>query len=134
MIYRFVDEYVEELSAKTIEDNEENVCVQVSGKILSDNIQAVLSEFSGEEPVIQEEDVKKVVEEVRQEVNIKPTNPENLSLVYIKGLEYFNGAKSVKYANLLKKHVEVQQYELYTTLSPYMDSKNGQGVKHWLDT
>ena len=36
--------------------------------------------------------------------------------------------------NLLKKHVEIQQYELYTSLSPYMDSKKGQGVKHWLDT
>lgn len=36
--------------------------------------------------------------------------------------------------NLLKKHVEIQQYELYTALSPYMDSKKGQGVKHWLDT
>ena len=110
MIYRFVDEYVEELSAKTIEDNEENVCVEVSGKILSDNIQSVLSEFSGEEPTVQEEDVKKVVEEVRQEVNIKPTNPENLSLVYIKGLEYFNGAKSVKYAKLLKKHIDGNPY------------------------
>jgi hypothetical protein len=40
----------------------------------------------------------------------------------------------IQMINLLKKHVEVQQYELYTTLSPYMDSKNGQGVKHWLDT
>lgn len=35
---------------------------------------------------------------------------------------------------LLRKHVEIQQYELYTALSPYMDSKKGQGVKHWLDT
>lgn len=34
---------------------------------------------------------------------------------------------------LLKKYVEVQQYELYTALSPYMDSKKGQTVKHWLD-
>ena len=40
----------------------------------------------------------------------------------------------IQMINLLKKHVEIQQYELYTSLSPYMDSKNGQGVKHWLDT
>ena len=35
---------------------------------------------------------------------------------------------------LLKKCVDVQQYELYTALSPYMDSKKGHTVKHWLDT
>jgi hypothetical protein len=35
---------------------------------------------------------------------------------------------------LLRKYVDIQQYELYTTLSPYMDSKKSQGVKHWLDT
>lgn len=34
---------------------------------------------------------------------------------------------------LLKKYVAVQQYELYTALSPYIDSKKGQGVSHWLD-
>lgn len=35
---------------------------------------------------------------------------------------------------LLNKYVEIQQYELYTTLSPYMDSKKNQAPKHWLDT
>lgn len=35
---------------------------------------------------------------------------------------------------LLKKYVEVQHYELYTALSPYMDSKKGQTVQHWLNT
>ena len=35
---------------------------------------------------------------------------------------------------LLRKYVDIQQYELYTALSPYMDSKKSQGVKHWLDT
>lgn len=39
----------------------------------------------------------------------------------------------IQMINLLKKYVEVQQYELYTALSPYMDSKKGQTVKHWLD-
>ena len=40
----------------------------------------------------------------------------------------------IQMISLLKKHVEIQQYELYTSLSPYMDSKKSQGVKHWLDT
>lgn len=40
----------------------------------------------------------------------------------------------IQMITLLKKYVEIQQYELITALSPYMDSKKGQGVKHWLDT
>lgn len=40
----------------------------------------------------------------------------------------------IQMITLLKKYVEIQQYELVTALSPYMDSKKGQGVKHWLDT
>ena len=35
---------------------------------------------------------------------------------------------------LLKKYVDIQQYELYTALSPYIDSKKNQAPKHWLDT
>lgn len=40
----------------------------------------------------------------------------------------------IQMITLLKKYVDIQQYELVTALSPYMDSKKGQGVKHWLDT
>ena len=35
---------------------------------------------------------------------------------------------------LLKKYNDIQQYELYTLLSPYMDSKKNEPVKHWLNT
>lgn len=35
---------------------------------------------------------------------------------------------------LLKKYVEIQQYELYSNLSPYIDSKKTEPPKHWLDT
>lgn len=35
---------------------------------------------------------------------------------------------------LLRKYVDIQQYELHTILSPYVDSKKTQPVKHWLET
>ncbi len=34
---------------------------------------------------------------------------------------------------LLKKYVAIQNYVLYTGLSPYMDSKKSKPVAHWLD-
>ena len=40
----------------------------------------------------------------------------------------------VQLVYLLKKYVSIQQYELYTALSPYVDSKKSQPIKHWLDT
>lgn len=40
----------------------------------------------------------------------------------------------VQMISLLKKYVEIQQYELYTALSPYRDSKKSQPIQHWLDT
>jgi hypothetical protein len=40
----------------------------------------------------------------------------------------------VQMVYLLRKYVDIQQYELYTALSPYMDSKKTQPVKHWLET
>lgn len=40
----------------------------------------------------------------------------------------------VQLVYLLKKYVSIQQYELYTALSPYADSKKSQPIKHWLDT
>lgn len=34
---------------------------------------------------------------------------------------------------LLKKYTAIQQYVLYTGLSPYMDSKKSKPIEHWLD-
>lgn len=34
---------------------------------------------------------------------------------------------------LLKKYIAIQNYVLYTGLSPYMDSKKSKPVEHWLD-
>lgn len=112
MIYRFVDEYVEDIAVKTIKDDEEKICVEVKGRILSENIQLVKNEFlnNEEQNIAEQKNVIEIVETVKNEVSIKPENPESLALVHVKNLEYFNGTKSVKYANMLKKHIEDNPY------------------------
>lgn len=35
---------------------------------------------------------------------------------------------------LLKKYSDIEQYELHVALSPYIDSKKNEPVKHWLET
>ncbi len=113
LVYRFVDEYIEDLSVSTTADEENKICVTVNGKILADNINSVKVEFeqNKKEPQTDEvQEIKKIVEDVNNDLRVKPENPESLALVHVKQLEYFNGSKSVKYANLLKKHLDNNPY------------------------
>ena len=58
-----------------------------------------------------------------------------VSLVAIGGYtfdEVYN-MTMVQMVYLLKKYVAIQNYVLYTGLSPYMDSKKSKPVEHWLD-
>jgi hypothetical protein len=43
------------------------------------------------------------------------------------------GMTLVQMIYLLKKYIAIQNYVLYTGLSPYMDSKKSKPVEHWLD-
>ena len=113
MIYRLVDEHVEDLSVKTLNDEEDKVCVEVSGNILEQYIEKVREEFVDKKEktsAAEQKEVAQVVKQIQEDVKIKPDNPENLALVYVKNLEYFNGSKSVKYAKLLKDHIDGNPY------------------------
>lgn len=113
LVYRFVDEYIEDLSVSTTADEENKVCVSVNGKISADNVNSVKAEFekNKKEPQTDEvQEIQKIVEDVNNDLRVKPENPESLALVHVKQLEYFNGSKSVKYANLLKKHLDNNPY------------------------
>lgn len=113
MVYRLVDEYVQDLAVKSTDDKDSEVCVEIRANILSENIESVKNEFVNENQFTDDTKQQKVSEVIRQaqeEIKIKPDNPENLALVCVKNLEYFNGKRSVKYANLLKKHIDGNPY------------------------
>ncbi|MBQ8869805.1 MAG: hypothetical protein IJ019_00330 [Alphaproteobacteria bacterium] len=113
MVYRLVDEYVQDLAVNSTDNKDSEVCVEIRANILSENIESVKNEFVNENQSADDTKQQKVAEVIRQaqeEIKIKPDNPENLALVCVKNLEYFNGKKSVKYANLLKKHIDGNPY------------------------
>lgn len=113
MIYRFVDEYVEDLSVKTTQDEENKICVEVKGLLNLSQLNNIKEEFIKPQDNAQKDnsqDIKQIVEEVKQEIKIMPENPESLALVCVKKLEYFNGSSSLKYANILKKHIDGNPY------------------------
>lgn len=101
LVYRLVDEHVEDLSVNTTRDEEDKICVEIKGWVNPQAIAEVEAEFIKEE--VSSEVVASVASNIREEMAIKPDNPENLALLHITALEYFNGTTSVKYVEPLKK-------------------------------
>lgn len=113
LVYRLVDEYVEDLSSSTVQSDVGKVCVEIKGYLPPEAIEKVQAEFIKEEKPLKEaapEVVAEVASEVKREVDIKPVNPESLALVHINPLEYYNGAKSKKYAKMLQEQFADNQY------------------------
>ena len=48
LIYKIVDNYVEDLSVKTTQQNEQKICVEISGYVSTDNILLALAEVEAE--------------------------------------------------------------------------------------
>lgn len=113
LVYRLVDEYIEDLSSSTVSSDAGKVCVEINGYLPLEAIEKVQTEFIKAEKPLKEaapEVVAEVASEVKREVDIKPVNPESLALVYIGPLEYYNGAKSNKYSKMLQEQFAGNQY------------------------
>ena len=113
LVYRLVDEYIEDLSSSTVSSDAGKVCVEINGYLPPEAIEKVQTEFIKAEKPLKEaapEVVAEVASEVKREVDIKPVNPESLALVYIGPLEYYNGAKSNKYSKMLQEQFAGNQY------------------------
>lgn len=113
MIYRLVDDYVEDLSSKVTSSTEGKICVEVSGYINPNNIALVQNEFQSSASS-NDETVAVVADEVTKALSLKPQNPQNLALVYINDLRYDNGAVSKKYATFLKDKMKDNPYYYLT--------------------
>lgn len=113
MIYRLVDEYVEDLKVATIEENDAKVCVEVKGWLSFGAISEVEKEFITDSSPVNEatpEAVVEVAREVKENIFLAPQNPESLALLHIKTLEYYNGGKSDKYTQILKEQFADNPY------------------------
>lgn len=114
MIYRLVDDYIEDLSVKTIKSEEDKVCVETFGYISAQNIEKVRAEFQNTQQQNDDELVAQIAEDVKKEITLNPKNAENLALVYVADLTYYNGATSKKHAAFLKKNIDQNPYYYIT--------------------
>lgn len=116
MIYRILDEYVEDLSSKVTKSNEDKVCVEIQGYVNLSKINVVREEFKKniQNNGANNQDVFDIVQNVNEEIKFSPKNVEELALVYVDDLAYYNGAKSKKYANFLKQKIQNNSYYYLT--------------------
>ena len=128
MVYNIVDEYLEDLSIKTSKQDNEQICVEVSGyvspenigKAIDDTIQTNDTDDSAQiikEAVITEKHKGEIITEsgtidisdntAMETTEIKPTEPEAeivvLSTIYIKPTEFYNGTQSLSHSEILKR-------------------------------
>lgn len=116
MIYRLLDEYVEDLSSKVTKSEADKVCVEIEGYINPKKIELVREEFKRNSinRSKNDEDVFAIANEVSEEIKVAPKKVEDLALVYVDELEYYNGSKSKKYASFLKEKIENNSYYYLT--------------------
>ncbi len=114
MIYRLVDDYVEDLSSKVVKSDENKTCVETLGYIQLSNINNVRQEALKTPEIHDDNLLVQIVEDVSKEVTLNPKDAENLALLYVSDLEYYNGSKSKKYADFLKEEIKENPYYYIT--------------------
>jgi len=116
MIYRLVDDYVQDLTSKVTKSEEDKVCVEISGFINPQSIELVREEFKPNRQYrdYNPDDAIQIAKDLEQNINLKPQNLENLALVYVEPLVYFNGKRSVKHAAFLKDKIKDNPYYFLT--------------------
>ncbi|MBO4294163.1 MAG: hypothetical protein J5896_01800 [Alphaproteobacteria bacterium] len=116
MIYRLVDDFVEDLTSKVTKSDENKVCVDIVGYINPSNIESVKNEFKKTAKSRQTDgtNINQIVQSVDADLKLKPQNMEDLALVYIEPFVYFNGKTSLKYTAYLTEKLQNNAYYFLT--------------------
>lgn len=116
MIYRLVDDYVQDLTSKVTKSDKDKICVEVSGFINPQNIAVVREEFvpNRQHRHLDDNDASQIIQTLNKDLSLKPQNVENLALVYVEPLLYFNGKKSIKHTEFLKEKIKDNPYYFLT--------------------
>ena len=128
LIYNIVDNYVEDLGVQTTQQNEQKICVEVTGYVSSHNIAYAIealeqNQISNDETSMTQTtdnsfttDSAPLQNETEDETNLNDANEENtitneektenissVPLLYIAPLEFFNQTSSKEYVKILEK-------------------------------
>ena len=115
LVYSLVDNYIEDLNTKTTQQDDQKICVDISGYVQKDNIVLAQEEFLSSAPSdqnsTQNEDIQPEntpdetysempsaaqtdIDSLNEEEAETVATNENKKLIYIAPLEFFNNTKS----------------------------------------
>lgn len=144
LVYKIVDNYVEDLGVQTTQQNAQKICVEITGYVNAKNITAAMEELKSEQEtasvaeVVDEQNLSDV-ENVSQAPNIPQTTSssekllsetekfatqtnasqaQNIpasQLLYIAPLEFFNNTSSKEYVKILDRVFDNNAYFQLTT-------------------
>lgn len=115
MIYNIVDEYIEDLTTKTLRQDGDQICIEISGYITPDSIGKAIEETIKSPAALQKTDSlqgnqEKVIDDSltalhipEQNVLPEPPNSVLVSTVYVRPTEFYNNTKSNSHSAILKK-------------------------------
>lgn len=124
LIYRLADEYIEDLSVRMLPSSDENVCVEIGGRLSEQLAKEAFDAFMIERSSFREtkpEIIEQIVHEVGEEIALTPDNPHDLALLYIADLEFFDGTTSQSYTQTLKQMYADNPYFYLTEDSEIAD-------------
>lgn len=112
VVYNLVDNAVEDLSVRTLKQDDTDICVEVTGYVSKKNVQLALKDAESKEETIAEEENN--TEEQTVSKAEKPTefpigtakNPDGKISLWIEPTEFYNNTSSDKFAEFIAKEFE----------------------------
>ena len=128
MVYAIVDDMIEDMTVKTLKQDEEEICVEMTGSVKNDNIYKAVSdhiEAKAKEPTLDLEPKTKEISTTTETVVttttttktvVEKVEPQNLkSLVYVPPLTFYNNTRSSQHTQIIKNlFLNNSQVELTT--------------------
>jgi len=117
MLYRIADDCVQDLSSKVVKTDDQKVCVQINGFVNPKSIEEVRKDFleqQGDQKEMTDEDISEIVSSVDAGLAFMPQSLEDVALVFVAPLEFYNGSTSLKYTTYLKEKVKENPYYYLT--------------------
>lgn len=98
--YKISDTVLSDVDIKTIEDNDEKVCVELFGIINKKEVDEIFADSFGKKT--------KSIEEIAEEIKEKMPNSSITPLIYINDVLYYNNTKSGAYTQKIAEFISLE--------------------------
>ena len=122
LVYNLVDNYLEDMNVRTTRQDEEQVCVEVTGYIKDTYILDAVNNAQNDNKLqFQTQEIKESATEKTDKPAETTAENEKRALVYIAPAKFYNGTVSEQHAGILKEMFRPSKYLYITEQSELAD-------------